>query len=117
MEKIIFNSQYFNILDTLDCGQVFRFSPFGKGFIVLSKDKCAYLYHQQENAVIECKKEDIDYFYNYFDLERDYKSIYDGAINEKVDILTRSAMALSLGSPFSVMLGIIPFLFKSLMYL
>ncbi len=88
MEKIIFNSEYFNILDTLDCGQVFRFSPFEKGFIVVSKDKCAYLYHQEDNAVIECKKEDKEYFYNYFDLSRDYNKICQSAINENIPVLT-----------------------------
>ena len=93
MEKIIFDSQYFNILDTLDCGQVFRFSPFEKGFIVLSKDKCAYLYHQQENAVIECKKEDVDYFYNYFDLSRDYAKICNSAMAENIPVLSSAVQS------------------------
>ena len=88
MEKIIFSSDYFNILDTLDCGQVFRFSPFEKGFIVVSKDRCAYLYHQDDNAVIECKKEDREYFYNYFDLSRDYAKICQSAISENIPVLT-----------------------------
>ena len=88
MEKIIFNSQYFNVLDTLDCGQVFRFSPFEKGFIVVSQDKCAYLYHQGDNAVIECQKQDREYFYNYFDLSRDYAKICQSAINENIPVLT-----------------------------
>ncbi len=88
MEKFVFSSQYFNILDTLECGQVFRFSPFEKGFIVVSKDKCAYLYHQGDDAVIECQKQDKDYFYNYFDLSRDYAKICQNAINENIPVLT-----------------------------
>ncbi len=88
MKKIIFNSEYFNILDTLDCGQTFRFKPFDKGFIVLSKDKCAYLYTEDNQTVIECLAQDEEYFYNYFDLSRDYAKICESAERENIPILT-----------------------------
>ncbi|MBO7149540.1 MAG: 8-oxoguanine DNA glycosylase [Clostridia bacterium] len=88
MKKIIFNSEYFNILDTLDCGQTFRFKPFDKGFIVLSKDRCAYLYAEEKQTVIECLAQDEEYFYNYFDLSRDYAKICESAERENIPILT-----------------------------
>lgn len=93
MKKIIYESTFFNIKDTLECGQIFRFIQHLKGYLVYSCDKCAYVYENLGNTVIECNDADEEYFYNYFDLARDYKSIYDSAINEKVDILTRSATA------------------------
>ena len=88
MEKIICNSEYFNILDTLECGQTFRFAPKDAGFIVTSRDKCAYLYHQEDNVIIECQEEDKEYFYNYFDLSRDYAKICQSAINENIPVLS-----------------------------
>ena len=88
MEKIIFSSQYFNILDTLDCGQTFRFKPYSQGFIVLSKDRCAYLYSQDNQTIIECLEQDEEYFHNYFDLSRDYAKICESAIKENIPILT-----------------------------
>lgn len=91
MEKIIFDSEYFNPLDTLECGQIFRFSALKSGYKVISLDKCAYVYQENDNAVVECEKEDRDYFYNYFDLGKDYSKIYNSAINENIPILTKSA--------------------------
>lgn len=88
MKKIIFNNDYFNILDTLDCGQTFRFKPYSQGFIVLSKDKCAYIYAQDNKTVIECLEQDEEYFYNYFDLSRDYAKICESAEQENIPILT-----------------------------
>lgn len=93
MKKIIYESTFFNIKDTLECGQIFRFLQHLNGYLVYSCDKCAYVYENLGNTVIECNDADEEYFYNYFDLARDYKSIYDSAIKENVDILTRSATA------------------------
>ena len=91
MKQIIFSSEYFSIKDTLECGQVFRFKPFDKGYLVFSLDKCAYCYNQGDFAYIECEDGDEEYFRHYFDLDRDYSSIFKSAINQGVDILTKSA--------------------------
>ena len=53
---IKFDSQYFNIKDTLKCGQFFRFKPFDKGYLVCSLDKCCYAYQEGEFSFIECLK-------------------------------------------------------------
>ena len=88
MKEIIFDSEYFNVLDTLDCGQIFRFSPFEKGFIVVSKDKCAYLYQKENQTIINCQDDNQEYFYNFFDLSRDYAKICQSAIKENIPVLT-----------------------------
>ena len=91
MKKIILSSEFFNIVDTLECGQVFRFKPFEKGFLSFSLDKCAYCYTDGANTVIECEEKDKEYFENYFDIFRDYSKIYNSAIAENVEILSKSA--------------------------
>ncbi len=91
MQKIIFDKEYFNIKDTLECGQIFRFKPYKRGFLVFSLDKCAYCYEDGENSIIECLEADAQYFYNYFDLEKDYSKIYKSAIKQGIDILALSA--------------------------
>lgn len=91
MEKIVISDIYFNIKDTLDCGQVFRYCEHEKGYLVYSADKCAYCYADNGNTVIECEPNEKDYFYNYFDLANDYELIYTSAIKTKYAILKKSA--------------------------
>ncbi len=96
MEKVIFDGEYFSVKDTLECGQVFRFCVHQKGYLVYSVDKCAYAYNDNDLAVIECQEEDVEYFKNYFDIERDYQKIVLSAQNEDVNIL-REASTLGKG--------------------
>ena len=91
MKKIVFDSQNFNILDTLECGQTFRFLPYKKGYKVFSATKCAYAYNEKNTAVIECEDNDYDYFFKYFDLGRDYNIINERAKDLGVEIITKSA--------------------------
>jgi len=91
MEKIIVQSEFFNIKDTLECGQIFRFVEHEKGYLVYSLDKCAYCYNDGNNAYIECEKADEEYFKNYFDLDRDYSAIFNAALKENINILTDAA--------------------------
>lgn len=82
---IKFDSTYLNFKDTLFCGQVFRFKPYKNGFMVFTLDKAAYCYNEGNTAIIE--SDDDNYFYNYFDLSRDYAQIIDSinaCNNEKV---------------------------------
>ena len=92
MVKLIFSDKFFNIKDTLFCGQTFRFKLYKKGYIVNSSNKCCYCYNEDSSAIIECEDADRDYFYYYFDLDRDYKTIYESALSENVEILSLSAM-------------------------
>ncbi len=79
MDKIVVKEEFFSVEDTLKCGQVFRFFPYQKGYKIISQDKCAYAYNENGYAVIECLKEDRDYFCAYFDLGNDYLKIYSNA--------------------------------------
>lgn len=89
MKKIVYGSEFFNIKDTLLCGQVFRFkinfkasADFGaEVYDVFSSDKRCVAYNKGEKAIVECEEKDADYFYNYFDLERDYSKILSSAFN------------------------------------
>lgn len=70
---ITFSDEFFNVYDTLNCGQVFRFYQKGDCYFVFSKDKTARL--ESKNGVVTIESLDEDYFKNYFDLDRDYGKI------------------------------------------
>ena len=91
MKTFKLNSEFFNIKDTLECGQIFRYKPHENGYLVFSRDKCAYAYQDSDFTIIMVNDEDYAYFYNYFDLDKDYSKIYQSALDTKVDILTKSA--------------------------
>lgn len=84
---ITVKNEYFDIKSTLECGQIFRFDKYDDGFLVYSQDKCAYIYTEKENTVIKCLEQDKDYFYNFFDLDRDYSLICKKAKEENISIL------------------------------
>lgn len=73
MDKIIFKSEYFNPIDTLSCGQIFRYKEYKDGYLVISNDKICYLYRDKGNTVIETEHK--KYFHNFFDLDTDYEKI------------------------------------------
>lgn len=87
--KFDFDSAYFNPEHVLECGQVFRFYKFARGYIVLSADKACYVYSDGNKTVVE--SDDGDYFYNYFDLNRDYSEIVERAKAHGIPLLSRSA--------------------------
>lgn len=91
MKKILFKTEFFNPKDTLECGQVFRFIPYGNGYAVHALDKRAHVYTDGENTVVVCNDNDQEFFAEYFDLKRDYKSICDSALKSGYPVLTRSA--------------------------
>lgn len=91
MQKIDFNSEYFNPEDVLECGQIFRFGKYKKRYLVISRDKACYLYSEDNKTVVECEDADSDYFYNFFDLSRDYGEINQKIKSFNVPVLTRSA--------------------------
>ncbi len=70
---IIPNNNDFNIAQTLECGQVFRFQKTSFGYEVYSLNHKASIYCQQMHTIIKC--DDVNYFVNYFDLLTDYAKI------------------------------------------
>ena len=89
MAVIEYDAHYFSPKDVLECGQIFRFTPFEEGYKVFSADKACYVYSRGERTIIEC--DDKDYFYNFFDLGRDYAAINKKAREYNVPLLTRGA--------------------------
>ena len=69
MKTFEFSNEYFNIKDTFDCGQIFRYKSFNDGFLVFSGDKVCYL-HERDNQCL-LQSEDVEYFKSFFDLQRD----------------------------------------------
>ncbi len=86
MEILKFSSEFFNAKDTLSCGQVFRYTYSDGVYTLISKNKCCNLYTQGDYTYIET--DDVEYFYNYFDLSTDYKNIYESIITLDSDFLT-----------------------------
>ena len=89
--KFDFDATYFNPEHVLECGQIFRFYPFKEGYFVISADKACYVHSDGVKTVVE--SEDCDYFFKYFDLNRDYTEIVEKAKNYGVPLLSRSAEA------------------------
>lgn len=87
--KFDYDSEYFNPQHVLECGQTFRFHPFKDGYVVYSGDKACYVRVDGAKTVVEC--DDGDYFYEYFDLNRDYSQIVNRAKSHGVPLLSRSA--------------------------
>ena len=82
MEKLKFLGEYFNVKDTVLCGQLFRYFPSSikaGAYFICSGDKRCLCYNEGDFAVIECETADIEYFKNYFDLSRDYGQIVAAA--------------------------------------
>ncbi len=66
-----FPSEYFNVKDTLECGQIFRYKQISENtYNVFSLDKFAQV--SQEGDVVVVKTLDKDYFWNFFDCDTDY---------------------------------------------
>ena len=70
---IIYDAKDFNIKQTLECGQLFRYTIKNDYAEVYSLDKKAILYQNNDSIIIE--NEDKEYFENYFDLNCDYSKI------------------------------------------
>ena len=84
--KFDYDSTYFVPADVLECGQVFRFERFEEGYRVFSADKDCYIHTEGCRTVVE--SEHPDYFYEYFDLARDYSEIIETAKSFGVPALT-----------------------------
>ena len=88
MQKIDFDSTYFNPKDVLECGQIFRFEPYKEGYKVYTTDKACYVYTDGKKTVIEC--EHPDYFHEFFDLGREYAAVNRKIRDFNVPVLTRA---------------------------
>ena len=68
---ITYDSEYFNVRDTLECGQIFRYKHLGgEKYAVYTQDKYAEL--ETVGGQVIVRTEDRDYFWRFFDLDTDY---------------------------------------------
>ncbi len=91
MKTLVYDSEYFNAGETLECGQIFRFKKIGDGYVVYSTDKACYIETKNAATSITCNDEDEEYFKNFFDVTTDYKKIVDSARNSDYPVLKKSA--------------------------
>ncbi|MBO5851868.1 MAG: hypothetical protein J6R29_06010 [Clostridia bacterium] len=87
MSAIKIESKFFNAKDTLECGQVFRYSISDGVYTVYSLDKRCKLY--TKNGYTYLESEDLDYFSTYFDLNTDYEKIYNEILSLNEPFLTQ----------------------------
>ena len=68
-----FDATYFNVRDTLECGQIFRYKQLSSDtYAVLSRDKYAEL--TTADNVVQVFTTEKDYFWHFFDLDTDYET-------------------------------------------
>lgn len=73
-EIIIENTKDFNIEHILECGQIFTYKKLNNlDYLVFSKDKMAHIFFDKNKYIIKTKN--VDYFWNFFDLNTDYSKI------------------------------------------
>lgn len=72
----------FDVIQTLCCGQIFRYVIDGNTAKVFSKDKMATLSFTSQH--IEIVSTNIDYFFNFFDFGTGYKQIKDQLSTDKL---------------------------------
>ena len=66
-----YDSEYFNVRDTLECGQIFRYRQLSDDtYAVFSQDKYAVVTTVGDK--VEVRTNYKDYFWHYFDLDTDY---------------------------------------------
>lgn len=77
MKEKIYKIKNFSLNDTIECGQVFRFTKIKDNeFNLYSKDNYANLKQDGENLIVKSKNP--DYFEDYFDLKTDYNKLLKG---------------------------------------
>lgn len=72
----------FDIKKILECGQIFRYIDTGKSYVVYSLDKKAEIFTDEKKVRIVTN--DKKYFYNFFDLDKDYVSVVEKLSKDKV---------------------------------
>lgn len=75
-EIIELSTKDFDIRQILDCGQIFRYEKIDEGkYFVYSLDKRCLV--EQKDDCVKIYSKDKEYFWHYFDLDRDYSEIKD----------------------------------------
>ena len=81
-------SQFFNVQDTLVCGQTFRFKPYEKGYLVYAGGEACYCYNEGDSAFIQSDND--DFWFDYFCLGQDYKTVVEAVLRLDNPIVSRA---------------------------
>ena len=85
----------FNVKNTIECGQCFRFLKEGDGYLGVAFKKALFLKNTEKGVFMDCTEDDFNSIWkNYFDMEFDYKKI--GNLLPKDDF-TRAAVSFGEG--------------------
>ena len=107
------NVSCFDLAKTLDCGQAFRWEEDDSGrWHGIAGGKYLTLYNDNGDIVIEgvTEKEFNDYFFNYFDLQRDYDQIVkDMSVNKKINAAVNTGYGIRIlnQDPFEALISFI----------
>ena len=85
--QIILQTAYFDLKQTFECGQCFRWNEVGQGhYIGLVKDKVLEMYQEgQEISFYNTDEKDFkDIWVDYFDLNRNYEELIEEISKEKI---------------------------------
>lgn len=88
----------FDLKNTVTCGQIFRFEELDdESFDIILPDRVINIKQENNKVIVKSNKEDNleEVIKNYFDLNYDYKSIYDKVI--KIDNNTKEIVDFSKG--------------------
>lgn len=91
MKTFTFDKTYFNVDDTVTCGQFFAYEKIGNGYLIRSLDKFCYAETTDEFSKIICNDDDISYFSTFFDLGRDYAAVCNKALSYGIPFLNECA--------------------------
>lgn len=72
-------SSTFNIEQTLDCGQVFRYVKTPQGYRVCAKNHIAFILEDNDIYVVNC--DDVAFFTRYFDFDTNYDAIQQSVLD------------------------------------
>lgn len=98
---IIKNAKNFDIAQTFECGQAFRWNPNEKGvYCGIASGNYAEIYNNGKDIIIESdfSESSLEFWSNYFDLKRDY-----GKIIEKISTDEILKKASSFGSGIRIL--------------
>lgn len=91
------DAEFFDIKQTLECGQVFRFKKTDDGgYVIHSLDKRCFLRREGDKIILS--SDDEAYFRNYFDLDTDY-----GAITSRLSAFPELTAAVSFGKGIRIL--------------
>lgn len=71
----------FDLARSCECGQAFRWHRYENGFLGVVSGRAALLTQERDTLTVHpCKEEEISFWLNYLDLDRDYSRIEQGML-------------------------------------